>query len=91
MIKDKVEDILPDWLRFMKGVIDSEDIPLNISRENLQVRRLGPSNKAYQGQMDLRQTSSDGNVSLMAVVSGLEPYRTRRQRRHAVGARPART
>eukprot|EP01046_Picozoa_sp_COSAG06_P078766 COSAG06_NODE_26322_length_617_cov_0.944015_2_plen_45_part_01 len=45
MIKDKVEDILPDWLRFMKGVIDSEDIPLNISRENLQVRRLGPSNQ----------------------------------------------
>eukprot|EP00457_Paulinella_chromatophora_P002188 gb/GEZN01002192.1/.p1 GENE.gb/GEZN01002192.1/~~gb/GEZN01002192.1/.p1 ORF type:complete len:830 (-),score=183.12 gb/GEZN01002192.1/:71-2560(-) len=36
LIQPKCKEILPEWARFIKGVVDSEDIPLNISRENMQ-------------------------------------------------------
>ena len=40
LIKSKSKELLPEWLRFVRGVADSEDIPLNISRENMQDSRL---------------------------------------------------
>lgn len=36
LIDSKPKGLLPDWMRFLKGVVDSADLPLNISREKMQ-------------------------------------------------------
>ena len=45
LIDAKPKKLLPEWMRFVRGVIDSEDLPLNISRESMQdsalVRKIG--------------------------------------------------
>jgi molecular chaperone HtpG len=45
LIDAEPKGLLPDWMRFMKGVVDSADLPLNISRETMQdsalIRKIG--------------------------------------------------
>lgn len=40
LIERNSPDILPDWMRFVRGVVDSEDLPLSLSREKMQDSRL---------------------------------------------------
>ncbi len=60
-IMDNCEDLLPSWLRFVSGVVDSEDLPLNVSREILQNNRIiaGIKKHVVKKTLDILQKMAD--------------------------------
>ena len=68
-ITEKCDELLPDYLRFVRGVVDSADLPLNVSRELLQedqqIRRIQKSlvGKVLTTLIDLKEKEYDDYVS----------------------------
>lgn len=66
LIQDDFEDLLPKYLNFIKGIVDSDDLPLNVSRETLQQHKILKvmSKKLVRKALEmLRKLSQEGSKS----------------------------
>ena len=64
-IMDDCKDLLPPWLRFVRGVVDSEDLPLNVSREILQNNKIITNIRKHviKKVLDALQNMADKDVA----------------------------
>ena len=74
LILAKANQILPRWLRFVKGVVDSEDIPLNLSRELLQDGNLIRRMKTILTQRILRFLNEVKICKKILLIQNLEHF-----------------
>ncbi len=68
-IMDDCKDLVPNWLRFVSGVVDSEDLPLNVSREILQDNRTMASIRKHvvKKTLDALQKLADNKPDQYAI------------------------
>ena len=73
LIQERNKELLPEHLRFVEGVVDSEDIPLNVSRETVQSNRvLRAMQKVLAGRVVkmLRELADEKPEDLRRVLGG---------------------
>jgi HSP90 family molecular chaperone len=81
LIQEYNKDLLPEYFRFIQGVIDSEDIPLNVSREAVQSSRvMGQLKKVDHFQIDRRLQKSGKRETgyLHEILGAIPPVYQRR-------------
>ena len=61
MIQRNCKDLLPEYLRFVTGVVDSEDLPMSVSRENMKDRRLLANLNAVLTKRVIRWLTDEAN------------------------------